>query len=174
MNGMRVRLITRTAVLLSIAIIFQMLGRLMGPNNNFIVGPLVNACLIISAASTGLWGGTAISIIAPFVSALTNKAAIAPIVLAFSPFIAAGNFILVLSYFLLAGKNKIVGIAVGAALKFVFLLISITMFANIFKIAPAPAKVLINLFSWPQLVTALAGGIVALAVIKALGKSIEL
>ena len=101
------RVITRTALLLAIAISFQFLGRFMGAYNNFIVGPVVNAVLIVATSAVGLWSGVAISIVAPLVSAFTNKSVIAPIIIAFSPFIAGGNFIIVLSYYLLKKKNKV-------------------------------------------------------------------
>ena len=151
-----------------------MMGRFLGPNNNFIVGPLVNAVLIIATAAAGLWGGTAIAVIVPFVSALTNKAAIAPIILTFSPFIAAGNFILVLCSHLFMKKNKAVGIGLGAFLKFLFLFASITVFTSMANIQPKIAASLMLLFSWPQLITAVIGGIIAFIVLKALERQLEI
>ncbi|HOJ10931.1 MAG TPA: ECF transporter S component [Clostridiales bacterium] len=174
MRRPKVQFITRTAILLALTIMFQMMGRFLGPNNNFIVGPLVNAALLIATAATGLWGATTISVIAPFVSALTNKAPIAPILLPFTPFIAIGNFILVLFFYLFMKKNKIAGIITGSVLKFSFLYASISVFLKVMKVPEGPSKVLNSLFSWPQLVTALAGGVIALVVIKALGKNIEM
>jgi hypothetical protein len=166
------RFITRTALLLAIVIVFQLLGRFMGPYNNFIVGPIVNAVLIIATAASGLWSGTAIAVIAPIVSALTNKAAIAPIILAFSPFIAAGNFIIVLSFSLLMKKSKVAGVITGAIVKFAFLYGAITVFAGLMNLKPKVASSLTTLFSWPQLVTALVGGVIALIVIKLMGKQL--
>ncbi len=96
-----IRFITRTALLLAIAILFQFMGKFMGPQNNFIVGPVVNAVLLIATEITGVFSGIIISIIAPLVSALTNKSAMGPVILAFSPFIISGNVILVLVYDLL-------------------------------------------------------------------------
>ena len=57
----RIRFITRVSLLLAIAIIFQFLGRFMGPHNNFIVGPVVNAVLLIATEITGILGGVIIS-----------------------------------------------------------------------------------------------------------------
>jgi hypothetical protein len=172
--NIKVKFLTRTAILLALAIVFQMMGRFLGPNNNFIVGPLVNAVLIVSTAASGLWGGTAISVIAPLVSALTNKAPIAPIILSFSPFIAGGNFIFVLCYHLFAKRNKIAGVAIGSVLKFAFLFASITIFTGFLSINPKQAAMLTVMFGWPQLLTALIGGTIALVVIKAIGRNIEL
>lgn len=168
------RFIARTGLLLAVVIVFQLLGRFMGPYNNFIVGPVVNAVLIVATAAAGLWSGTAIAVIAPLVSALTNKAAIAPIILAFSPFIAAGNFIIVLSFSLLMKKNKVAAVITGAVLKFGFLYAAITVFTGLMKLQPKIAATLTTLFSWPQLITALIGGTVALIIIKLLDKQLNL
>jgi len=56
----KLKYLTRTAMLLALTVIFQFIGRFipLGPNSNFIVGPLVNACLIISAGLVGLFSGT--------------------------------------------------------------------------------------------------------------------
>ena len=174
MNNIRVRYMTRTGVLLALAIVFQMAGRFLGPHNNYIVGPLINAILLVSTAATGLWGGIAISVIAPYVSAFTNKAPIAPFILSFSPFIALGNAILVLCFFLLYKKSKVAGVAVGAILKFIFLYASVALFTSFFGVPDNFAKIMNALFSWPQLLTAAIGGIIALIIIKLLGRNIEL
>lgn len=168
----RTKYLTRTALLLAVAIAFQFLGKFI-PYNNFIVGPVVNAVLIIATAVAGLWSGTAIAVIAPLVSAFTNKAAIAPLVLGFSPFIILGNFIMVLSFYLINKKSRVASIAVGAILKFGFLYAAISIFTSAVKMKPVVATTLTNLFSWPQLVTALVGGAVALVVLIAVDKSLE-
>lgn len=170
---MKTKLITRTAILLALAIVFQMAGRFLGPQNNLIVGPLVNAILLVAAEITGLWGGITIAVVAPLVSALTNKAPIAPLVLSFSPFIIAGNAILVLAYYYLRNKSRIAGVGAGAVLKFAFLFGAITMFVDLMKLPPKVATVLTGLFGWPQLLTAAIGGVVALAILRALKKALK-
>ena len=168
----KTKFLTRTALLLAVAIAFQFFGRFI-PYNNFIVGPVVNAVLIIATAIAGFWSGTAIAIIAPLVSAFTNKAAIAPLVLGFSPFIIFGNFILVLSFYLFRKKSRVAGIITGAVLKFGFLYAAISIFTSVVQMKPAVATTLTNLFSWPQLITAVIGGAIALVVLMAVGKSLE-
>ncbi|NTV88852.1 MAG: ECF transporter S component [Clostridiales bacterium] len=165
----KARFLTRTGLLLAVAIAFQLLGRFLGPYNNFIVGPVINAVLIIATAAAGIWSGIAIAVIAPLISAFTNKAAIAPVILAFSPFIISGNIILVLSYFFLARKNKYAAIATGAVLKFGFLFGAIMIFTSLMKLNPKITATLVALFSWPQLVTALIGGAIAIVVIRLAG-----
>lgn len=169
----KTRFITRTALLLAVAIAFQLLGRVLGPYNNFIVGPVVNAVLIIATAIAGFWSGAAIAVIAPLVSAFTNKAAIAPLILAFSPFIILGNVIIVAAFHFLKKKSKIAAIAVGALLKAGFLYAAISIFTSLVKMPSKFATTLTNLFSWPQLITAAIGGAIALAVLAALYKSLN-
>lgn len=169
----KIRFVTRTAILLAIAILFQFIGQYIPTYNNFIVGPVVNAVLIVATEVTGVFSGLTISVIAPLVSAVTNKSALAPVVLAFSPFIMSGNAILVLCYGLLKKKNKILAIGVGAVAKAAFLYGSISLFTNIMKLNDKVSMVLTNLFSWPQLVTAVIGGIIALAAIPALKRVIK-
>jgi len=169
-NSGKIRFMTRTALLLALVVTVQLAGRLI-PNNNFIVGPLVNACLLVSTALAGIWSGIIISAAAPFTSLINNHAPVAAALLPFAPFVAAGNAIYVLSYYLLRKKSAVIGIGIGAALKFAFLYSAINIFLQIFSF-PKFAKVLTVLFGWPQLVTALLGGAIALAAIKVLKNSI--
>lgn len=177
MSNIKLRAMTRTAVLLALTLVLQALGRYLaafiGPNNNFIVGPLVNACLIIATASVGLWSGSLIAVIAPFGAVLTGAA----IPLPFIPFIAIGNFLLVLLFHLIK-KNYYLGILIGAIAKSGFLFATVYFFLHMFKatlnIKPAVVTMMYTTFSWPQLITALLGGAIALAVIKSLNRNIEI
>ena len=101
----KILFLTRTALLLAVVIAFQLFGKLI-PYNNFIVGPAVNAALLVATAAAGLWSGIAISVIAPLVSAFTNKAPLAPLVIAYSPCIIIGNIIIVLAFWLFRKKRS--------------------------------------------------------------------
>lgn len=168
-----IRFITRTAILLAIAILFQFIGQYIPTYNNFIVGPIVNAVLLIATEITGILSGIVIAVIAPLVSAVTNKSAMGPIVLAFSPFIMAGNALLVLCYALLKKYNKILAVGTGAVLKFGFLYGAIRLFTSSMNLNEKVAITLTNLFSWPQLLTAVIGGVIALAVFPALKRVVK-
>jgi len=164
------RIITRTAILLALTIVFQTMGRSipLGQFNQFITGSLVNACLIVAADTTGLWGGAAVAILAPFGAILTG----ATMPLPFAPVVAAGNFILVLMYALIR-RNHILGIAAGAVLKFAFLFAGVNIFVRLMNMPGQKAAAMTSMFSWPQLVTAAIGGIIALLVLKALNRAWE-
>ena len=177
----KILFLTRTALLLAVVIAFQLFGKMI-PYNNFIVGPVVNTALLVATAAAGLWSGIAISVIAPLVSAFTNKAPLAPLVIAYSPCIIIGNIIIVLAFWLFRKKIElpgeitggILGVIAGSVLKFGFLYGSITIFISMVSdIKPQQAAALTSMFSWPQLFTALAGGAIALAVLRLAGKALE-
>ena len=165
-----IRFITQTAILLALTITFQAIGRFipLGPNSNFVVGPLVNACLIVATATTGLLSGTIIALISPFGAILTG----ATIPITFAPFIAVGNFLLVLFFFILK-KIKIIGIFTGSITKFAFLYTAIVYYARLMKLPVKQAAAMTFAFGWPQLVTALIGGFIALILLKSLKKYIK-
>jgi len=165
----KVGMLTRTAVLLAVVVVVQMVGRSL-PNSNFIVGPLVNMCLLIATMTAGVGGGIAIAILSPFTSLLNNNAPIAAALLPFAPVIAAANVIFILTFYFLYNKNKYVGVICASLLKFGFLYLLIRVFLNMFDF-PKFTEKLIALFSWPQLLTALIGGLVALPIIKAVVKA---
>ncbi len=168
-NSNKVQFITRTALLLALVITIQLAGRLL-PNSSFIVGPLVNACLLVSTALTGVWSGIIISVASPYASLINNHAPVAAALLPFAPFVALGNAVYVLSYYLLRKKSAVAGICIGSILKFAFLFSAINIFLSVLNF-PKFAKVLTLLFGWPQLFTALLGGMIALAVIKSYARS---
>ena len=120
-----------------------------------------------AAATTGLWRGSCCysGTFRGYFDRRHHAAALAPIV-------AIGNFILVL-LFVLIKKNQILGIGAGAVLKFAFLFAGVNLFVNWMGIPAQKATAMIAAFSWPQLVTAAIGGVIALLVIKALDRAVE-
>ncbi len=72
-------------------------------------------------------------------------------------------------YFKNAGKY--IGILIGAILKFLFLYASVATFLSFYNVPPKLYNVMYFTFSWPQLVTAIVGGAIALVVIKALERN---
>lgn len=176
---MNVKFITRTAILLALTVVFQSMGRFltpyMGTYNSFIVGPLVNACLLIATAIVGIGSGALIALTAPFGAILTGAAVPLP----FAPFIAIGNFLIVLGFYILWKRSQIAGIIVGSLIKFGFLWGAIFFMIPVLT-AGKPAKAVAQMttslmftFSWPQLVTALIGGALAIIVLKTIKSNQE-
>ncbi len=152
-----IRMITRTAILLAIALVFQM-GGFPQP----ITGPLVNAVLYLSAMITGWPGGVLIGIFTPVIAAI--RGILPPPLVPLIPFIALGNGAMVLLFFWLSSKNKILGIIVASFVKFIILVIAVNILV---QVPPQIAQMM----SFPQLITALAGGFIALLAARALKAS---
>ena len=84
------------------------------------------------------------------------------------PFIMIGNALYVLVF---SGmKNKPVGMVLGSLVKFLWLSASVYYMLPLFGVK-APA-VLVEMFTFPQLATAVMGGILALLVLSLLKKSL--
>ena len=165
------KFITTTGLLIALTIVFQLLSKFvpLGPFSNFITGSLVNACLLISTSLIGLWGGTIVGIVTPFGALLTGSA----IPLLFTPIISICNFSLVLSFSFLK-KHKLINIIVPPIIKTFLLYASINMMISIMKIPSEKSKIMLYLFGWPQLVTGLIGGTIAMIIVNRLKNHINL
>ncbi len=178
------RILTRTALLLSLALIFQVFGRDLafglglGTDQTFFVGPLVNLCLLVATAYAGLWSGIAIAVLSPL-GAYAIGVQTEPVFLAA---ISVANLILVLTFAVadhmaepLKFRPKLIvrsfGILVGAALKTAWLWGGILIYERLFAMKEPTRSAMLNNFSWPQAVTAAVGGVLALAVLLLLEKS---
>lgn len=175
MNRLSTQVIARTAVLLALTVVFQALGRYipLGPNSNFIVGPLVNACLMVAAATVGIWGSSIIAVAAPFGALMTGAAVPLP----FVPFVALGNLSIVLVFYFFYRRGNTIGnlagVLLGSLVKFGVLFGSIVVFLRFANLPAKKASAMLLTFSWPQLVTALIGGALALAIIFLLPRNIK-
>lgn len=152
-----IRWLTRTAILLAIALVFQ-----MGGFPQFITGPLINTILFLSAMMVGWSGGILIGIFTPVIAAM--RGILPPPLVPLIPFIGLGNGILVVLFFLLKTKNKIIGILVASTAKFLILVTAVNLLVQV----PPPVA---QMMSFPQLITALVGGFIALLTERLLGKS---
>jgi uncharacterized YccA/Bax inhibitor family protein len=146
--------IARTGLLMALTIVIQMFG--FPP---FITGPLVNMMLFISTYLLGGLGGALIGSLTPWIALL--RGILLPPLAPMVPFIIAGNITLVVIYHLLQKKNKYLGIGLASLLKFTILTSGVRFLVNL---PPKIAKVM----QFPQLLTALAGGLLALTLIKIL------
>ena len=82
--------IARTAILLALAVLFQSL-RLFIPIpaavDQYLVGSLVNMCLVVAAVIVGIQGGLIVAVLTPVIAFLQNVLANPVLV----PFVALGN-----------------------------------------------------------------------------------
>ena len=148
MHQTNIRWLSRTAILLAIALVFQ-----MGGFPQFITGPLINAVLYLAAMIVGWQVGMLIGILTPVIASI--RGILPPPLTPLIPFIALGNSILVILFFWLQSKNKIAGIIIASLAKFLLLVSAVKL---VVQVPPAIAQMM----SLPQLITALAGGAIAL------------
>ncbi|NMA80237.1 MAG: ECF transporter S component [Clostridiales bacterium] len=177
----KIRWITRTALLLAVLILAQYIGSIMGGQlmGQLITGSIVNMTLIIAGVFVGYSSGLAIAIISPIIA---NFIGIGPKIVELVPVIIIGNIVIVVVvtfFFRLANKNKGIvsagislgGIIIGAVAKF------IVLYSSAAKILPALGvnvmPPVIKMMSWPQIITATAGGILAFIILPTLRIAIK-
>ncbi len=126
-----------------------------------ITGPLVNAALFLAVIFTGVQGAI---LIAFFPSVVAFASGLLPVVMApMIPFIITGNVILVL-VFNHFQKSFWQGVVVASFSKFLFLSLSFFIVVNLIA-NEAFSRQAIVMMSWPQLATALVGGLIAYVVL---------
>lgn len=175
--------LVQTAIFLALLIVFQYVTKSMG---QYVTGSLVNFTLIGSVLAVGLTGGIVVALVSPFLAFVIG---IGPAFIQIVPMVALGNLVLVLVYhFMLSksassisGKNLaswILTIVVGALAKFAFfyvglikLVLPAMLSAGILK--DKQVAVLSTSFSFPQLITATIGGVLAMLVMPTVIKAIS-
>ena len=156
-----------TLILFSLAVAIPSLGL-----PQYITGTAVNALLIIAVETAGvsraLWVGVAPSLVAWGSGILP-----APLMVMI-PFIVVGNALLVAIFGALRRTSYWLRLATGAALKCAWLWVTVTLITirpfsiqvgqdtRSLAIPPAMAQMM----SWPQLLTALAGGCLAYGLLR--------
>ena len=177
----KIRWITETAVLLALLVCLQALTKPMG---QLVTGSCVNAVLAVSALVGGLGTGLTVALISPVLAFLLG---IAPQILTV-PAIMVGNTVYVLLLYFIACKNsknivsQIVAWLSAATAKFAALYATVVwLICGVFSESLLASGVMKTpmltalpaTFSWPQLVTALIGGAVALLTVPVLKKALH-
>ena len=181
-----IRWITETAVMLALLVSLQALTKAMG---QFVTGSFVNAILAITVLVAGLSSGITVALISPVMAFLLG---IAPNIVTVIPIMIA-NVCYVAILYMLAGKRntalwkKPVALVTASAAKFgVLYLLVVKVICGIASgsllgkkvgktivLAPPMLKKLPVMFTWPQLITALIGGAVALSIAPVLRKALK-
>jgi len=138
----------------------------------WLTGPIINAVLILTLFLVGIRAALVLCLIPSMVALGSGllPSILAPAV----PFIMMGNALLVLTVdwfhrnFLKQENGYWLGILIGALLKFLFLLGSVTIITRLLIKQELAVKVA-QLMSWPQFATAVIGGVIAYLVLKKLG-----
>ena len=165
--------IARTAVCLALLIAIQFLTKSLG---QLVTGSCVNLVLAIAALIGGVWSGVTVAVISPFCAYLLG---IGPAFLPIVPMVAVGNMVLVVILHLLASRDKIaarsyLAVAVGAVTKFLALwLLIVKLVLPTLGLAEKQVAAISASFSWPQLVTAAIGGVLAVTIAPLIRKALR-
>ncbi|MCQ2557850.1 MAG: hypothetical protein MJ135_01910 [Oscillospiraceae bacterium] len=179
-NRGSIRFITYTAMGLALVILAQWLGNLL-PAGAVIVGPfavkqlitgsLVNCILFVFTVVAGLGSAVTIGILS---SILATVLGVGPQVIPIVPLIALGNAVLSVVFWLCSKKfslHNAAGIAAAAVCKCAFLWLTVApLLSSLASVPEKQAKALSIMFSWPQGLTAICGGLLALIILPRLKK----
>ncbi len=178
----RILWITETAVMLALLVALQWATG--GLNNQFLTGSCVNLVLAVTALTVGLTGGLAVALVSPVMAYLLG---IAPQILTV-PAIMVGNALFVLLLHFIADPQgrelprQAAAVAVAALAKFAALYLIVVklicgpMAQNLMEAGALKKPMIAALtvkFSWPQLVTALVGGAVAMMITPLLRRALK-
>ena len=180
MKNSKINWMTRTAVLIALLIALQWAtAGTQAFAGQYITGSLVNCVLAVAALLGGLLSGVTVAILSPFCAFALG---IGPKLLQIVPCIAVGNVVYVLMLNrLLGGKirpvwQQAVSLLVAAAVKFGALYAAVVelLIPLMGSTLKAPQiQTFTVMFSWPQLITALLGGAVALLILPLLRKALQ-
>ena len=166
--------ITQGAVLTALLVLLQSVTRAGG---QLVTGSCVNGVLAIAALFCGPWVGVVVAVLSPFFAFILG---IGPQIFPIVPAIAAGNVIYVLILHFLCSKKELpiwrqgMHLLCAAICKFLALyLIVAQLLCRVLPLSEKQIATFTAMFSWPQLVTALIGGGVALLIVPVLRKSLR-
>ena len=175
----KTRKLTETALLLALALCFQSLryfSPLASLGGVLVIGSLVNLVLFVTVGRVGVLSAMLISIVMPLMAVAQGHLMHIYLV----PAVAAGNCILAIVWWLFYVKFKIcsqtVSMLIGAFAKFLFLWWAVPFTFRVFLYsgwegnASKILEILTRNMSWPQLVTAIVGGYLAVIVLGLLPK----
>jgi len=160
MNNQNVLAVDRSKIISAVWLAALCGAAMLAPllHQQLITGTIVNATLFVAAIILGRRMGIMVGII-PSAIALTVgtlPAVLAPMV----PYIMLSNALLILVFIFLKDKNYWLAVCAASFSKFIFLYM-----VSAFVFGVLTQKVLVaaiaQMMSWPQLVTALAGGTLA-------------
>lgn len=166
---MNTKTLTRTAILIALLIALQAATRPLG--NQLVTGSCVNLVLAVAAMLCGVLSGVIVAIVSPFFAYFLG---ISPQIW-LAPAIACGNAVFVVLIALLSKKLSFraggaVSVVAAAVCKFVTLYLVVVKL--LIPMGNLPAKVAAQ-FSTPQLITALIGGFLALAIVPTIKKALK-
>lgn len=174
-NQSKVVWVAEAGLLIALLIVVQLLTFAVPKGvpliGQLFTGSLVNLVLIVGAGSVGFSGTAIAAVLSPVLAFAFGQMTFPQMI----PVVALGNLVIVaVTWAFFHRENRktgtdILGVVLGAVLKtaFLWLATAAVMVPVFFAAVPTVGKKLTLMFSWPQLVTALIGGMLALLIFPA-------
>jgi hypothetical protein len=187
----KIHWITETAVMLALLICLQWVGSFVPDQltKQLITGTMVNCVLAVTVLMVGLGSGITVALISPVCAFLL---AIAPNLITVLPIMIGNCCYVALLHFIIGkartfGWRQPVALVTGSVVKFgVLYLLVVKVICGVASgsllgkklgetvlLAPKMLPMLSTMFAWPQLVTALLGGTLALVIVPVLRKALH-
>ena len=127
-------------------------------------GSIVNATLLVAAVALGPRAAVTLGFLPSAFALMSGQLPVqlAPLV----PLIVTGNALLVVVFHRLRRRGWWVGVVAAAVAKFCWLFGTTSLLSAAIGLTGPAATLALTLMGWPQLVTALSGGVIAYAVLK--------
>ena len=173
-NKEKTLLIARTAIFIALLIALQAVTASLG---NIVTGPVVNLMLIISVMTCGLASGLYVAVFSPVIAKFLGIGPLWSLI----PFIAVGNMSLVSLWHFIGNRNAkskylayVAALVCASVVKFLVLYVGIVRIAVpiILGLPEQQAAVISVMFSIPQLINPIVGGVFAIILLPTLKKVI--
>ena len=155
----------RTDVMIAVLVALQFATKPMG---QLVTGSCVNMVLVVATLCGGLWCGFTVALVSPFAAYLVG---VGPALIQIVPAISVGNIVLVLVYAFVykrldrAWLRECAAVVAAAVLKFAALYLAVVkLLLPVLGLAEKQVAAMSVMFSYPQLITALIGGVLGVAV----------
>ena len=153
--------VTKFVGLLGIAVVLPLF------HQQWLTGPMVNAVLFIAVFLVGLRNAMLLALL-PSVIAL-SVGLLPPVLAPMIPFIMISNVIMIMTFDRFKEKDFWSGIVISSIFKFLFLWSTSSLVVSL-VIKKELASSIASMMSWPQLFTAIVGGIIAYIFLKSIKK----
>jgi hypothetical protein len=147
---------------------FLMLAPIIPGHLQPVTGPIVNAILFLSTYFFILRDCYLLALVPSLIGAISGllPAPLIPMI----PYIIVSNFILIFVFAKFKNQNYWFAVMASSIAKFLFLFATSTFFMNLFFKKELPLKIA-QMMSWPQLATAVIGGVIAYLILLFLNRS---
>lgn len=137
-------------------------------HNQFVTGSIVNAVLFLAVVELGVGNAIMIGLLPSVVALISGllPLPLAPMV----PFIMISNAIMMLSFANLRKINYWAGILGGTLFKYAFLFLTSTIVVNLITNEKIATKASSTMMAYPQIITAIIGGVIAFGIFKVFRK----